>query len=150
MKILFSVCCVVALVLVPFSNLGPMSIVFDLQSMLLALVLTAAASTWSFEPASILEAVRAGTSTAPISPEQGARYSQILLRMSSISILAGVTGTLVGFVHMLMDMSDPTAIGPATAIGLLSIVYGVMFSELFFRPWSNHCLSSVVDEKLPL
>jgi hypothetical protein len=150
MKILISVCCVVALVLLPFGFLGPMSRVFDPSSMIFFLVLTASASTWSFQPASILEAVRAGTSTAPISPQQGARYSQILLRMSTISISAGVAGTLVGFVQMLMQMDDPSAIGPAASVGLLCTVYGVMFSELFFRPWSNNCLSSVVAEKLPV
>jgi len=150
MKILFSVCCVVALALAPFGLLGPMSRVFDVHSIIFFLVLTGSAFTWSFEPSSIAEAVRAGTSTGPISPEQGARYSQILLRMSTISISAGVAGTLVGFVHMLMRMDDPSAIAPAASIGLLCTVYGVMFSELFFRPWSNQCLSCVVEEKLTL
>ena len=34
---------------------------------------------------------------------------------------------------MLQNMDDPTAIGPAMAVALLTILYGFLLSELVFR-----------------
>ena len=46
----------------------------------------------------------------------------------------GMFGTLVGFVQMLSNMSDPTSIGPAMAIALLTTLYGVLIANLVALP----------------
>ena len=38
----------------------------------------------------------------------------------------GMFGTLVGLVQMLANMSDPTTIGPAMAVAMLTTLYGVL------------------------
>ena len=60
--------------------------------------------------------------------------------MAGASPALGMIGTLIGLVQMLQNMSDPTAIGPAMAVALLTMLYGVIGSELIFRPAAANCL----------
>ena len=46
----------------------------------------------------------------------------------------GWIGTLIGLVLMLLDMSDPHAIGPAMATATLTVFYGVAMAYLFCLP----------------
>lgn len=49
----------------------------------------------------------------------------------------GMIGTLVGLVQMLANMSDPSAIGPAMAIALLTTLYGAVVANLICLPISD-------------
>ena len=46
----------------------------------------------------------------------------------------GMIGTLIGLVKMLSAMEDPSAIGPAMAIALLTTLYGALMANVFFLP----------------
>ena len=46
----------------------------------------------------------------------------------------GMFGTLVGLVQMLSSMSDPTSIGRAMAVALLTTLYGVLIAHLIALP----------------
>ena len=46
----------------------------------------------------------------------------------------GMVGTLVGLVLMLANMSDPTAIGPAMAVALITTLYGALSANLVLIP----------------
>ena len=46
-------------------------------------------------------------------------------------------GTLIGLVKMLKDMNDPSTIGPAMAVALLTTLYGSLMANMFFSPISN-------------
>jgi chemotaxis protein MotA len=52
----------------------------------------------------------------------------------AIGEAAPAFGTLVGLVQMLSNMSDPTAIGPAMAVALLTTLYGVLLVNLIALP----------------
>ena len=49
----------------------------------------------------------------------------------------GMVGTLVGLVQMLSSMSDPTTIGRAMAVALLTTLYGVLIAQLIALPISD-------------
>ena len=49
----------------------------------------------------------------------------------------GMIGTLIGLVKMLKDMNDPSTIGPAMAVALLTTLYGSLMANMFFSPISN-------------
>jgi len=49
----------------------------------------------------------------------------------------GMVGTLVGLVIMLGNLSDPSALGPALSIALITTLYGVLFAQLLFTPVSE-------------
>jgi len=46
----------------------------------------------------------------------------------------GMIGTLIGLVQMLQNMSDPSAIGPAMAVALLTTFYGSVIANVFTIP----------------
>ena len=46
----------------------------------------------------------------------------------------GMVGTLIGLVQMLVDLSDPKAIGPAMAVALLTTLYGSLIANVISIP----------------
>lgn len=46
----------------------------------------------------------------------------------------GMIGTLIGLVQMLATMDDPSKIGPAMAVALLTTFYGALMANGFFLP----------------
>jgi chemotaxis protein MotA len=46
----------------------------------------------------------------------------------------GMIGTLIGLVNMLAGMSDPSSIGPAMAVALITTLYGAFLANLVFLP----------------
>ncbi len=59
----------------------------------------------------------------------------------------GMFGTLVGLVQMLSTMSDPTSIGRAMAIALLTTLYGVLLANLVALPISDKLASKSQSER---
>ena len=53
---------------------------------------------------------------------------------ADIAPAMGMICTLVCFVGMLQNMSDPKAIGPAMAIALLTTLYGAFFANVLAKP----------------
>lgn len=49
----------------------------------------------------------------------------------------GMIGTLVGLIQMLSDLSDPSTIGPAMAVAMLTTLYGAMIANLFALPMAD-------------
>jgi chemotaxis protein MotA len=49
----------------------------------------------------------------------------------------GMIGTLIGLVQMLANMSEPSAIGPAMAVALLTTLYGALMANLFCLPLAD-------------
>ena len=43
-------------------------------------------------------------------------------------------GTLIGLVQMLKTMDDPSTIGPAMAVALLTTFYGAVLANILFLP----------------
>ena len=60
----------------------------------------------------------------------------------------GMIGTLVGLVIMLQNMSDPSAIGPAMAVALLTTMYGAVVANLFALPMAEKLALRSRDEML--
>ena len=44
----------------------------------------------------------------------------------------GMVGTLIGLIQMLQNLSDPTAIGPAMAVAMITTFYGALLANLVF------------------
>jgi chemotaxis protein MotA len=49
----------------------------------------------------------------------------------------GMVGTLIGLIIMLGKMDDPSAIGPAMALALLTTLYGAVTANLFALPMAD-------------
>jgi chemotaxis protein MotA len=49
----------------------------------------------------------------------------------------GMIGTLIGLIQMMASMSDPSQIGPAMAVALLTTFYGALLANLVFLPFAD-------------
>jgi len=60
----------------------------------------------------------------------------------------GMIGTLIGLVQMLASMDDPSSIGPAMAIALLTTLYGVLLANFIFLPLADKLSLRSEQERL--
>ncbi len=74
--------------------------------------------------------------------------AQIFEQIGGYSGAMGMIGTLIGLVAMLLNMSDPSAIGPSMAVALLTTMYGAMIGNIFGGPVANILLIRDSDEVL--
>lgn len=66
------------------------------------------------------------------------QYATSILRKSAeIAPAMGLIGTLIGLVQMLASLDDPSAIGPAMAVALLTTMYGAIMANMFFNPMAT-------------
>jgi chemotaxis protein MotA len=74
--------------------------------------------------------------------------AQIFAQMGGFSGAMGMIGTLIGLVAMLLNMADPSAIGPAMAVALLTTMYGAMIGNIVGAPVANILEIRDADETL--
>ncbi|MBW1729664.1 MAG: flagellar motor protein [Deltaproteobacteria bacterium] len=60
--------------------------------------------------------------------------AEIFTTMGTFAPALGMIGTLIGLVQMLQTMSDPSTIGPAMAVALLTTFYGAIMANILFLP----------------
>jgi chemotaxis protein MotA len=49
----------------------------------------------------------------------------------------GIIGTVMGLVHVLGNLSDPSSLGPKIAVAFIATLYGVAFANLVYLPMGN-------------
>ena len=60
--------------------------------------------------------------------------AEVFSTMATFAPAMGMIGTLIGLVQMLQSMDDPSKIGPAMAIALLTTFYGAIMANLICMP----------------
>ena len=60
--------------------------------------------------------------------------ASIIRRASEVAPAMGLIGTLVGLVQMLSQLNDPSTIGPAMAVALLTTFYGAILGTVLLAP----------------
>ena len=66
--------------------------------------------------------------------ERHRQSAGIVRRASEIAPAMGLIGTLVGLVQMLAELENPSAIGPAMALALLTTFYGAIMGTVVLGP----------------
>lgn len=61
----------------------------------------------------------------------------LLRRAAEVAPAMGLIGTLVGLVQMLGNLSDPSTIGPAMSVALLTTFYGAVLAHMLLIPLAN-------------
>lgn len=74
--------------------------------------------------------------------------AQIFETLGSSAPALGLVGTLVGLVQMLQSMDDPSSIGPAMAVALLTTFYGAILSTVVFTPMAQKLKERNTEELL--
>jgi len=86
-------------------------------------------------PAELVERVLARDAAAAF--ERHHRSAGILRRAGEVSPAMGLIGTLIGLVQMLGSLDDPSSIGPAMAVALLTTFYGAVLANMVFNPLAS-------------
>lgn len=86
------------------------------------------------EPQTIQEILETEISYLEERHESGA---EVLAVMGALAPAMGMIGTVIGLVQMLQTMSDPSTIGPAMAVALLTTFYGAVLANLLFNPMAG-------------
>ncbi|NYZ15225.1 flagellar motor protein MotA [Azospirillum sp. RWY-5-1] len=76
------------------------------------------------------------------------KSAAVLRRASEVAPAMGLIGTLVGLVHMLGGLNDPSAIGPAMALALLTTFYGAVLGNVALAPLAAKLERAAEDEAL--
>lgn len=74
--------------------------------------------------------------------------AEIFSTMGSFAPALGMIGTLIGLVQMLQSMDDPSTIGPAMAVALLTTFYGSIMANLICMPVSGKLRTRSKEETL--
>lgn len=77
--------------------------------------------------------------------KQGA---EVFTAMAALAPAFGLIGTLVGLVMMLQSMDDPSTIGPAMAIALITTFYGAILANCLFMPMAGKLKARSKEEVL--
>ena len=58
----------------------------------------------------------------------------------------GMIGTVIGLVQMLKTLDDPSSIGPAMAVALITTFYGAILANLVFMPLAGKLRTRSAEE----
>ncbi|WP_027179103.1 motility protein A [Maridesulfovibrio bastinii] len=71
-------------------------------------------------------------------------------RLAGLAPAFGMLGTLIGLVQMLSNLQDPSSIGPAMAVAILTTFYGSLLATLLFIPIGAKLRARTLQEQLHL
>jgi chemotaxis protein MotA len=77
------------------------------------------------------------------------RHSKVATFWDTLAAMGpawGMIGTLIGLINMLQDMDDPTPIGPAMAVALITTLYGSMLANWVATPLANKLRANNAEE----
>lgn len=74
--------------------------------------------------------------------------AEIFTTMGSFAPALGMIGTLIGLVQMLQSMEDPSSIGPAMAVALLTTFYGSIIANIICVPIAGKLRTRSREEAL--
>ncbi len=97
------------------------------------------------EPQSIRDILESDMENLGIRHRKG---TDILNSIATYAPAMGMVGTLIGLVQMLQSMNDPSSIGPAMAVALLTTFYGALIANLFALPMAGKLSSRSNEEML--
>ena len=72
--------------------------------------------------------------------------ASILRKAAEFAPAMGLIGTLIGLVQMLGSLDDPSTIGPAMAVALLTTFYGAVLANMVFSPMASKLERNSTEE----
>jgi chemotaxis protein MotA len=71
------------------------------------------------------------------SNEAAQRASQVFQVMGTYAPALGLIGTLIGLIKLMGQLNDPSTVGPAMSLALVTTLYGAVFANMVFLPISG-------------
>ncbi|WP_178022526.1 flagellar motor protein [uncultured Paenibacillus sp.] len=73
-------------------------------------------------------------------------YAKIFESAGGYAPTMGIIGTVMGLIHVLGSLSEPTALGPSIALAFTATLYGVASANLIFLPIASKIKARCDDE----
>lgn len=80
--------------------------------------------------------------------ERHGKSTAVLRKAAEIAPAMGLIGTIIGLVQMLGQLDDPSKIGPAMAVALLTTLYGALLSYMVLSPLATKLERNTKHETL--
>ena len=90
--------------------------------------------------ASLRRAIKHALSVHPPPPDEAQADYAVLQTARNCAAASGAAGSIMGMVTLLMNLSDPSALGPALALVLLCAFYGIFIAELIVAPMARRLI----------
>jgi chemotaxis protein MotA len=74
----------------------------------------------------------------------------VFTKMNAYAPAFGMIGTLIGLVQMLANLADPSSVGPAMGVALLTTFYGAVLAFMIFGPIAGKLKSRTSQEVMNL
>lgn len=78
--------------------------------------------------------------------ERHSKGVEVFIAMGTFAPAFGLIGTLIGLVMMLKSLNDPSTIGPAMAVALITTFYGAVLANVLFLPIAGKLKTRSKDE----
>lgn len=75
---------------------------------------------------------------------------EVFQKLAGFAPAFGMIGTLIGLVQMLSKLEDPSTLGPAMAVAILTTFYGTIMANLLFLPFAGKMRARTSQEELHL
>jgi flagellar motor component MotA len=137
---LISVLLMGGLVAVGLSFSGTIQNFIDFPSAGIVIVATLLGLFVSHPVSNVGQVLRSVFGPETMHPEHAEQGAAMFHRLAELAVAIGFLGTMIGLVQMLQAMEDPSAIGPALSVALLTVFYGILLSEVGFRSAATDCL----------
>ncbi|MCP5298863.1 MAG: flagellar motor protein [Chromatiaceae bacterium] len=72
--------------------------------------------------------------------------SKVLEAMGGYSPTIGIIGAVMGLIHVMQNLSDPSRLGSGIATAFVATIYGVGLANLFLLPMANKLKAYVMQE----
>lgn len=86
--------------------------------------------------------------------DQRVRAVQVFQIMGTYAPSMGLIGTLIGLIQLLGSLNDPSTVGPAMSLALITTLYGAVLANVFFLPIAGkmraRCESESVMQSMTL
>lgn len=93
------------------------------------------------------EVIRSVMEVELISKEQhDLNAAKIYDGMGGYSPTIGIIGAVMGLIHVMSNLADPSSLGSGIATAFVATIYGVAFANLFFFPIGNK-LKAIVSQQ---
>lgn len=73
-------------------------------------------------------------------------YAKLFESAGGYAPTMGIVGTVMGLIHVLGSLSNPTELGPSIAVAFIATLYGVASANLIFLPIASKIKSRSADE----
>ena len=62
----------------------------------------------------------------------------------------GIMGAVMGLIHVMGNLSDPSSLGSGIAVAFVATLYGVGIANLFFLPWGGKLKQRIRDQEIAM